>query len=466
MEAIGPQAPAQRKAVGGRDMNNTVPTAPRISMKDLLREREKDPHLPRMVSLEDGPAPAAPTSVDDAGVEAAALADLALKAAYGVPQFTTEWLGRRLHLPLPLGQQLVERLKTDFLVEVLGLAGPLNYRCVITQRGRERAVRLNEISGYVGPAPVPLEAYAAMLDRQLDRTADVTLGNVTAAVSDLVLSDHAVQVAGLALASGRSLLLFGPTGNGKTSLGRLLHRALRGDFWIPHCISIENSIIRVFDPQWHQPVALPQDQSRLIDQRWVRIRRPFLMGGGEMTLDSFELTFNPALGFYEAPLHFKANGGVFLIDDFGRQRVDPRELLNRWIVPLERGIDYLTLRTGQKIQAPFRQALIFSTNLTPDALMDSAFLRRMGYRLYLGAPAAERFTAIFERCAAQSGLGVPPGLVAVVLERCQAEARELRCSLPQELIQRAMEICRFGGRPPELSEELLDQAWTSYFGAS
>jgi hypothetical protein len=427
-------------------------------------EPEGGPHLPRLARVGDGFAPAALTSLEDAGMDAGSLADLALKAAYGVPQFTTEWVARQLRLPLPLAQQLVERLKTDHLVEVLGPAGPLNYRCAVSQRGRERAVRLLEISGYVGPAPVPLEAYTAFLEWQLERMPPAAPADVADALSDLVLSDHAMRVAGLALSSGRSLLLYGPTGNGKTSLGSLLRRALRGDLWVPHCVAVENSIIRIFDPQWHEPAPLPPEQARLTDQRWVRIRRPFLTGGGEMTLDSFELTYSPALRYYEAPLHFKANGGIFLIDDFGRQRIDPRELLNRWIVPLERRIDYLTLRTGQKIQAPFRQVLIFSTNLSPDGLMDAAFLRRMGYRLHLGAPGPEQFAAVFERCAARSGLRVPPGLVARLLDRCRAEARELQCSLPDDLIQRSLEICRFGGRPPELNETLLDAAWGSYFG--
>ncbi|HBI45831.1 MAG TPA: AAA family ATPase [Planctomycetales bacterium] len=435
-------------------------------MNDHATETEEKSPLPRMVSVGDVFAPATPTSIEDAGVDGDGLADLALKAAYSVPQFTTEWIARTLRLSLPLAQQLVEQLKTDFLVEILGHAGPFNYRCSVSQRGRERAVRLLEISGYVGPAPVTLEAYTAMLKWQLDRFPRVNAGDVAAALSDLVLSDHALEVAGLALSSGRSLLLHGPTGNGKTSLGRLLHRALHGDLWVPHCIAADNCVIRVFDPRWHQPSSPTLEPGRLIDQRWVRIRRPFIAGGGEMTLASFELTYSPAQRYYEAPMHLKANGGIFLIDDFGRQRVDARELLNRWIVPLERRIDYLTLQSGQRIQAPFRPMLIFSTNLDPDSLMDPAFLRRMGYRLYMGAPTPEQYAAAFERCAARSDFAVPPGLVARLLDRSRAEERELQYSQPHEFIQRARDICQYLCRPVALSEEVLDLAWNSYFGAA
>ena len=349
-----------------------------------------------------------------------------------------------------------------------GQTGPFNSSLFRgASAGGSAPVRLLEVSGYVGPAPVTLEAYATMLEGQLEHTPRTAPADVAAALSDLVLTEHAVRVAGLAATSGRSLLLFGPPGNGKTSFGHLLHRALRGELWIPYAIALENAVVRVFDPQWHQPVAAPSpEQNRLVDQRWVRIRRPFVTGGGELTLDSFEFIFSRTLRYYEAPLHFKANGGTFLIDDFGRQRVEPQDLLNRWIVPLERHLDYLTLHTGLKVEIPFRQMLIFSTNLEPDSFMDPAFLRRMGYRLCLAAPSAEQYASVFERCAARADLGVPPGLVDRLLSRYRAEGRDLQGSHPKELIQRAGDICGFYGRPLDLSDETVDLAWVSYFGTA
>jgi hypothetical protein len=220
----------------------------------------------------------------------------------------------------------------------------------------------------------------------------------------------------------------------------------------------------VFDPQLHKPVETALDEPWAIDQRWVRIQRPLIVGGGEMTLGSFDLIYSPTLRYYEAPLHLKSNGGTFLIDDFGRQRVDPHELLNRWIIPLEHRIDYLSLHTGQKLQVPFLQFLIIATNLDLEAVTDPAFLRRMGYRIYLGEPTPKRYTEIFERYAKAQKMPVKPGLVAGLVERYRAEKRELRCCEPRDLIERALDICRYTGRPRVLDDEVMYLAWDGYFG--
>ena len=417
-----------------------------------------------MIAIGDGFAPAAPADARATGLSPSTVSNLALKAAYTVPQFTTEWAARRLHLSQALLVEVLEQLRTDHLLEVLGQAGPFGYRFGITNRGRERAARLMEISGYVGPAPVSLESYNAMMEWQLAQFPEVTQQSVTDALAALVLRDEDALLAGLAALSNRSLFLSGPPGNGKSSLGRMLHGALRGDLWVPHCIGVEESVIRVFDPQLHQQLEAAADKPWSIDQRWVRIRRPLIVGGSEMTLDSFDLNYSPALRFYEAPLHLKANGGTFLIDDYGRQRIDPVELLNRWIIPLEHRIDYLTLQTGQKIQVPLLQMLIIATNLELGAVTDPAFLRRMGYRLHLGAPTGEQYAKILERYAMQHGFPIAPGLVARVLDRYQSEKRELRCCEPRDLVERARDICRFTNRPQELNDEVMALAWTGYFG--
>jgi hypothetical protein len=433
-------------------------------MSDHVTEFARPSQLPQMVSVGGVPAPRAPTKIEDTGVSRAVLGELVLKTAYTALQFTTEWAARQVHLPQPLVGELLEQFRADRLLEVLGEAGPFGYRYTVSERGRERAARLFEVSGYVGPAPVSLGEYTTLLEWQLARTPPISPAQVRAVLSGLVLPSQTEHLAGLAASSGRSLFLSGPPGNGKTTLGRLLHGALQGHLWVPHSIGIDSNIIRVFDPQVHHPVPLEAEQPWLLDRRWVRVSRPLVVVGGEATIDSFDLGYSPALRYYEAPLHLKANGGTFLIDDFGRQRVEPHELLNRWIIPLEHRIDYLSLRGGQKIQVPFRPMLIIATNLNPQDVTDPAFLRRMGYRLQLAPPTPEQYATIFRRYAAQSGLDVRPGVIEHLLDRYREQGREQRCCEPRDLIERVRDLCRFRGEPIELSEQLLDVAWLGYFG--
>lgn len=300
-----------------------------------------------------------------------------------------------------------------------------------------------------------------MLNWLTERHSRVTMESVREAISELVIPEHAVTVAALAAASGRSLFLFGPPGNGKTSLGQSLHKVMQGHLWIPYCIAVENTIIRIYDPQCHELLDVPDGN---YDRRWVRVQRPLIVAGGEMTMDELDLVFSPALRFYECPPHVKANGGMFLIDDFGRQRVDPHELLNRWIVPLERSIDFLTLNTGQKIQIPFQLMLIVATNLSLTDVADPAFLRRMGYRLHLDCPTPETYGEIIGRYAKRVGVDVSPQLTAELLARYVTENRELRCSEPRDLIERARDICGIYDRPFQLTSEIFEIAWRGYFG--
>jgi MoxR-like ATPase len=424
-------------------------------------EGELPPGMPRMVRIGDVLAPAAAWDLADMDVEGAVLADLAMKAAFLSSEVTTAAIAQRIALPLYLAGKLLERLRASHLVEVLGEAGPLGYRYAATQRGRERAGQLLEVSGYVGPAPVSLEAYSAMVEWQRAQADPVDPERVVAALAELVLSDDVKLLAGLAVATGRALFVFGPPGNGKTTLGRLLHNALPGEIWVPHCINVDSSIIRVFDVQCHQPAG---PLAGPVDPRWVRIRRPFIIGGGELRIESFDLIYSPSLRYYEAPLHLKANGGILLIDDFGRQRVEPHELLNRWIIPLEYQVDYLNLRTGQKIEVPFRQSLIIATNLDPADVMDPAFLRRMGYRLQLCPPTPDQYAEIFRLCAERAGVEAPEDQIERLLDRYRLERRELRGCEPRDLIDRALELRRFRGRTPELTPDDLDLAWAGYFG--
>jgi len=417
----------------------------------------KERHLPPMFRVGDILAPKAPQDVASAALEEGTLADLAVRLAFTVARFNTESLCKRLHLSLPLAAEVLDLLcREAMLEETLKVsATKSNYR--ITQRGREHASRLLDVCRYIGPAPVSLNAYSAMLRWQFASTPQVQPEHVTAALSGLVITPKAAQLAGLAVSSGRSMFVYGPPGNGKSSLGRQIHAALSGDYWIPYCISVGNSVIRVFDEQIHQIVDIPGERAGSIDQRWVRIRRPLVVVGGELTLELLELIYSPTMRYYEAPPHLKANGGVFLVDDFGRERISPEQLLNRFITPMEYQIDYFTLLTGQKIQLPLRHVLVIATNLDPARVTDPAFLRRMGYRLYLGSPTPEQYGQIFQAYAQRQGATVAPGVIDQLLKRYSEQKRELRCCEPRD-------ICRFQSKSFELTPKVLDLAWTGYFG--
>jgi SpoVK/Ycf46/Vps4 family AAA+-type ATPase len=228
---------------------------------------------------------------------------------------------------------------------------------------------------------------------------------------------------------------------------------------------VGNTVVRLFDDQVHQRVEVAAARHAGVDQRWVRIRRPLVVVGGELTLDFLDLIYSPTMRYYEAPPHLKANGGVFLVDDFGRERVSPEQLLNRFITPMEHHIDYFSLTTGQKIQVPLRHVLIIATNLSTERVTDPAFLRRMGYRVYLGPPTPEDYARIFREYAQRHGAAVAPELIDRLLARYRAQDRELRACEPRDLIERARDICRFHGQPLELTPQVLDLAWTGYFGS-
>ncbi len=422
------------------------------------------PNLPKMLATEQGAAPKVPAHVAATGVDPLTLSGLALKIAHTAPNFTLEWMAKQLLLPQAIVASLLEDLREDMFLEVLGRDEQVGFRYAISQRGREYATHLRDICGYTGPAPVSLEAYWAMLTYQMGQRARVTPQMVEEAVAGLVLPEETVEVAGLAISSGRSLFLSGPPGNGKTSLGRALHKVARNHLWIPHCIAVENTIIRLFDPHCHTPVEDASNESSAIDRRWIKIESPLIVAGGEMTLESLDLAYHSRLRYYEAPLHMKANGGTFLIDDFGRQRLTPEELLNRWIIPLEHRIDFLTLHSGQKIEVPFQLMLIIATNLDPKDVTDPAFLRRIGYRLAVTAPTAEHYAQIFKEYAARYGMAVDDVMLKKVLARYKTSGRELRSCEPRDLISRMRDICGHRGEEVRMDETLFNLAWKGYFG--
>jgi len=411
----------------------------------------------------------APKAVDDLeglGIPVETLEGLVLKTIHIVPHFTTDWVTDQTRLPRVMVSEVLDKLMSDRLVEIIGQDGPLSYRWAISDKGRDRAARLLEICGYIGPTPVSAVSYNAMTEWQCEHLPNVSPTDVAEIGKTLVLNEDAIEIAGLAALSQRSLFLYGPPGNGKTSIGHLLNNCLKGELWIPHSISVGDNVIRVFDPQVHEevPVTTEQGQAAMIDQRWVRIKRPFVVAAGELQLEDLDLSYSNALAYYEAPLHMKANGGIFLLDDFGYQRINPFQLLNRWVFPLEHGIDFLTLKTGQKLFVPFRQMLVVSTNLDPDSVMEPAILRRIGYRLKLDNPGPDEYDRIFRNYAHRQHLEVGEDMVQSLVRRHTREDRPMRGCVPRDLIERVRDICTYRGHPFRLDEESLDVAWRGYFG--
>lgn len=409
--------------------------------------------------------PESPRELETTGVDQAVLRDMVLRFAYTVTSFSSKWAAEQTRLPLNLVNDICWGLKQDHLIEILGQESSFIYNYAATDRGRTEAERAMQVCGYLGPAPVSISAYWEALLRQEENRPKTRLEDVQEALSSLVLAEEIVEVAALAAASRRSLFLFGPAGNGKTSMGRLLHRVLGGDIWIPYALSVGHSIISLFDKQVHERSEEVVPKESQYDRRWIRVKRPFVVAGGEMTMNELDLAYSPSLRYYESPPHVKANGGTFLIDDFGRQRIEPHELLNRWIVPLESRTDHLALHTGQKIELPFLLLLVVATNLRVEEVADPAFLRRMGYRIHVETPSPEQYKTIFQRYAQSKGGTVSQELLGSILERYTKEDREFRASEPRDLIERIADYCRLQGTDLELTPKTLDVAWRGYFGA-
>ncbi len=423
---------------------------------DALKERSPSP------SQSSGLAPQRLLDLDALGSVYEAAWNLALKTAFTVPNFTTEWMSARLKLSSALLGKLLWQMKEDKLVEVIGQAGALNYKFAISNQGRELARRMFEICGYLGPVPVSLDDYFTWIEKQQSAKHEITLEQVMEATEKLILPTSQKEVAALAASSGRSLFVFGPAGNGKSTLGRMLHQVVRGTCWIPYALAIEDQIIQLYDPQVHHQVPLDDDESATIDPRWMKIKRPFVIAGGEMTLEQLDLAFDASNRFYEAPPHLKANCGTFMIDDFGRQQADPADLLNRWIIPLEHQIDYLSLKTGKKIKVPFRMMLIVATNLKVSDIADAAFLRRMGYRLHLGTPNETHFRKILVQAAAEQGVPIDDAFVDSIIAKYQDENRPWRASEPRDLISRCRDVCQLKGTST-INQAVFDLAWQGYF---
>src|ERR1041385_745534 len=400
----------------------------------------------------------------DSGIHEQFLCDLALKHVAMLPEPSTSTVADRLHLPRVLTEELLYQLYREKLIEMRLQSAVGSTRYAMLDHGWERVARLQAQSGYLGPAPVSLNDYSLMMRLQAVPSKPASIETVRKAFRDLVLPESLLQTLGCVINSRSSLFLTGLPGTGKTAVSERMNAALFGSIWIPHAIEVDGNIIRIFDAHCHRPAA---ERQSIIehDRRWIEIERPLIIVGGELTLDNTDLSFSQTAKFYEAPFQVKSNGGTLVIDDFGRQRVAPQDLLNRWILPLERRVDFLTLHSGKKIEVPFEQLVVFSTNLDERELVDEAFLRRLGYRVRLEMPTALAYREIFKRAAKAKGIATDEASLDQVLNKYTNEQRPMKPCEPRDLLGRVKDLCAFEGRPHQLTPELMDIAWRNYFGA-
>ena len=416
------------------------------------------------------PAPRMPTTIQETGLGADQIEQLLIKTLYG-GEANGLTVAERMRLPYTILEAIVERVRAERLVEVRGAtgSGSAGYRYALTDAGRDRARQYLDVNRYIGPAPVPLASYVAEMRALSSARGYIDRERLGPGFSQLIVNERVLEQVGPAVNAGKAVFLYGPPGNGKTVIAEGMGRTLGGDMHLPHAIDVDGQVITMFDPINHDSLEADREPSSVIaqvprDRRWIRIRRPVVMVGGELTLDMLDLTFNPIAKFYEAPLQLKANGGVFLVDDFGRQRIRPQDLLNRWIVPLESRVDYLTLHTGKKFQVPFDVLIVFATNLNPASLADEAFLRRIPYKIAIDDPTIDEFTRIFELNCRRRNLRFHPVMVAYLQRRHYGPARRpLRACHPRDLLDQITALCRYRGIEPAVTRELLDLACASYF---
>ncbi len=414
-----------------------------------------------------------PCSVADTGLGENLLGDLLCKHLHDAGVLDMPQLVARLALTGSVLEELLAFLRKDARVEVLGQAGGQGLRYGLTERGRSSAKDALARSGYIGPAPYPVERYRQLLHAQTVHSSAVNGPNMRQAFNDIVIRDELLDQLGPAMNSGRAIMIYGPPGTGKTYISQRLIRLFSDAIWIPYAIAINEVVLEIFDPQLHTPLPVELNKFSLrldqgVDRRLLQCQRPIVITGGELTMDMLDVRFDPYSRQYQAPLQLKASNGIFIIDDLGRQRMPPIELFNRWIVPLEEKKDFLNLGGGRHCEIPFDLVLVFSTNLNPLALADEAFLRRIGYKLHFDHLLPSEYVRIWQQECAKRALPYDPALVAYVIEQLHLPTHTplLPCH-PRDLLSMALDRQHYLAldAAESLTPEALQWAWRNYFVA-
>jgi hypothetical protein len=412
--------------------------------------------------------PREPQSLGEVGLSQSEVEALILKLLLSRGDLVGRDIADHIRLPFVLADELLRQLKRDQLVVYRGSAAMNDYLYQLTDLGRERARRYAEHCSYFGAAPVTLASYVESVRAQSLEKQHPTVEDLRLAFDDLLISPRMLERLGPAINSGRGLFLFGAPGNGKTSIAERVTAAFGQSIWIPRAIGVDGEIMRLFDPMNHQELPLEKSEGLLdnsrIDRRWIRIRRPTIVVGGELTMDNLEVTQNTSTGTSEAPVQMKSNCGTLVIDDFGRQRMSTDELLNRWIVPLEKRYDFLNMANGKKIQVPFDQLIIFSTNLEPRDLVDDAFLRRIPYKIEVVDPSEDEFRELFRLMCKSFNIAYDDAAIDHLINtHYRPIGRPFRCCQPRDLLLQVRNRCRYERREPTLTTDALDFAVDSYF---
>ena len=435
----------------------------------MSNSQEPRENLLATILAEEAYLPSEPTSMSELGLPLSMIESLICKRLLVVGMTTGRKLAEQLCLPFGLLEDVYQQLRARQILVHTGSAPFNDYTYTLTEHGRERAATAMKACAYSGPAPVPLMDYVLSVEAQSIRAEAPKRQQLREAFSDISVNEDLFETMGPAINSGTGLFLYGEPGNGKSTLARRVTMCFGEKVWIPYALYEDGQIIKLYDAAYHQADESSNNsiiKKAAYDPRWIKIQRPTVVVGGELTLDSLEIRHNPQSNVSEAPLQLKSNCGCLLIDDFGRQRIEPSELLNRWIVPLENRVDYLTLSTGKKIQVPFEQLIIFSTNLEPKDLVDDAFLRRIPYKVEIGDPSEDEFHQLFELATADFKCEYDEEIVDYLINtHYRPVNRNLRRCHPRDLLAQIRNYCTYNDLPMEMRKEYFDRVVASYFTA-